>query len=341
MAKIKVSVKDKNTLELQEDAHKGDVIDLSQLCAADVSAVSESVKAAARKEVEQDIEKGIQEKIENAKLKLEKELNAKHQDEITKLQVENNKLNIVIDALENHKLKLNVKLLGETLEKHCDIAFEQIRMALPSNVEYGKDTNAAEGSMGDRIYREFDTDGNEILSIMFEMKNEADGTKTKHKNEDFFKELDKDRTQKKCEYAVLVSLLEKDNPIYDGMYTVPQIKYKDMFVIRPQDFTNIIMWLRNVSVKLSGSRHEIMVIKQRNLDFAEIDNNFNVVREKFKKHYSAASEKFSKSIEEIDKMIRGLEKIKESLLGSDKQLRYASEDLEDLTVKKLITNQTA
>ena len=243
-----------------------------------------------------------------------------------------------IDLLKDMRLKQSTKMLGETLEKHCDLAFEQIRLALPETVQFGKDTIATEGSLGDRIYREFDSDGNEVLSIMFEMKNEADETKTKHKNEDFLKELDKDRNQKKCEYAVLVSLLEKDNDMYDGIYTVPPTKYKDMFIVRPQDFTKIIMWLRGVNSKIAATRTELAVVRNYNIDVANFEAKFNEVRDKFGKHYNAAITKHNSAVEEIDKIIKELTKMREFLTGSDRQLKLALDDLDDLTVKKLAKN---
>lgn len=243
-----------------------------------------------------------------------------------------------IDLLKDMRLKQSTKMLGETLEKHCDLAFEQIRLALPETVQFGKDTDAKEGSMGDRIYREFDSEGNEILSIMFEMKNEADETKTKHKNEDFFKELDKDRNQKKCEYAVLVSLLEKDNDMYDGIYTVPPTKYRDMFVVRPQDFTKIIMWLRGVSAKIASTRTELEMVRNYNIDVSNFEMKFNDVRDKFAKHYSTAVDKHNSAVEEIDKIIKQLMKMRDFLTGSDRQLKLALNDLDDLTVKKLAKN---
>ena len=243
-----------------------------------------------------------------------------------------------IDLLKDMRLKQSTKMLGETLEKHCDLAFEQIRLALPETIQFGKDTDAKEGSLGDRIYREFDNDGNEILSIMFEMKNEADETKTKHKNEDFLKELDKDRNQKKCEYAVLVSLLEKDNDMYDGIYTVPPTKYKDMFVVRPQDFTKIIMWLRGVNTKIASTRKELAIVRNYNVDVANFEARFDEVRDKFGKHYISAIEKHNSAVDEIDKIIKELTKMRDFLTGSDRQLKLALNDLDDLTVKKLAKN---
>ena len=243
-----------------------------------------------------------------------------------------------IDLLKDMRLKQSTKMLGETLEKHCDLAFEQIRLALPETIQFGKDTDAKEGSLGDRIYREFDDEGNEVLSIMFEMKNEADETKTKHKNEDFLRELDKDRNQKKCEYAVLVSLLEKDNDMYDGIYTVPPTKYKDMFVVRPQDFTKIIMWLRGVNTKIASTRKELAIVRNYNVDVANFEARFDEVRDKFGKHYISAIEKHNSAVEEIDKIIKELTKMRDFLTGSDRQLKLALNDLDDLTVKKLAKN---
>ena len=281
-------------------------------------------------------------KLEDEKKTIEENTKNKMLLEFT--EIENNyKSEIItkdkeIDLLKDMRLKQSTKMLGETLEKHCDLAFEQIRLALPETVQFGKDTDAKEGSMGDRIYREFDNEGNEILSIMFEMKNEADETKTKHKNEDFFKELDKDRNQKKCEYAVLVSLLEKDNDMYDGIYTVPPTKYRDMFVVRPQDFTKIIMWLRGVNAKIAATRTELEVVRNYNIDVSNFEMKFNEVRDKFGKHYNAAITKHNSAVDEIDKIIKQLTKMREFLTGSDRQLKLALNDLDDLTVKKLAKN---
>ena len=281
-------------------------------------------------------------KLEDEKKTIEENTKNKMLLEFT--EIENNyKSEIItkdkeIDLLKDMRLKQSTKMLGETLEKHCDLAFEQIRLALPETVQFGKDTDAKEGSMGDRIYREFDNEGNEILSIMFEMKNEADETKTKHKNEDFFKELDKDRNQKKCEYAVLVSLLEKDNDMYDGIYTVPPTKYRDMFVVRPQDFTKIIMWLRGVNAKIAATRTELEVVRNYNIDVSNFEMKFNEVRDKFGKHYIAAVDKHNSAVDEIDKIIKQLTKMREFLTGSDRQLKLALNDLDDLTVKKLEKN---
>lgn len=281
-------------------------------------------------------------KLEDEKKTIEENTKNKMLLEFT--EIENNyKSEIItkdkeIDLLKDMRLKQSTKMLGETLEKHCDLAFEQIRLALPETVQFGKDTDAKEGSMGDRIYREFDNEGNEILSIMFEMKNEADETKTKHKNEDFFKELDKDRNQKKCEYAVLVSLLEKDNDMYDGIYTVPPTKYRDMFVVRPQDFTKIIMWLRGVNAKIAATRTELEVVRNYNIDVSNFEMKFNEVRDKFGKHYIAAVDKHNSAVDEIDKIIKQLTKMREFLTGSDRQLKLALNDLDDLTVEKLAKN---
>ena len=274
---------------------------------------------------------------ENTKNKMLLEFTEKENEYKAELSTKNKE----IDLLKDMRLKQSTKMLGETLEKHCDIAFEQIRMALPETVQFGKDTKATEGSLGDRIYREFDSEGNEVLSIMFEMKNEADETKTKHKNEDFLKELDKDRNQKKCEYAVLVSLLEKDNDMYDGIYTVPSSKYKDMFIIRPQDFTKIIMWLRKVCEKIASTRTELAVVRNYNVDVANFEEKFNEVRDKFGKHYISAVNKHNSAIDEIDKTIKNLMKMRDFLTGSDKQLKLALNDLDDLTVKKLAKNSPA
>jgi len=385
MAIIKVLIKDKNTLELQENAVKGDLIDLGGLGTVDVSSVTEAMKTAARKEIESESILAKEKEVEAALLRQSKEFEEKRRDLELKLQARETEVKISLErqrAQENQKaleikqavtdiqtelkikesqlkeqferelktkdeqisyykdlkLKQNSKMLGETVERHCHLAFEQVRGLLPASVKFGKDTDASEGSMGDRIYREFDENNNEVLSIMFEMKNEGDETKTKQTNEQFFKELDKDRTQKKCEYAVLVTMLEKDNELYDSLYTVPEGLYKDMFVIRPQSFVKIIMWLRHVSRKLSSSRTELLAIKQRDIDYAEWDNNLEIVKNKFSKHVTSAGEKFKDAIEYIDKTIKNLENTKAALLGTDKQLQLATGDLDEFAAKKLAKN---
>ena len=238
---------------------------------------------------------------------------------------------------KDFKAKQSTKMIGESLEQHCNIEFNRLR-PLFKNAYFEKDNDVKTGSKGDFIFRDFDDDGNEIVSIMFEMKNEADKTATKHKNEDFFKELDKDRRQKNCEYAVLVSLLEIDNDYYnDGIIDVSHL-YEKMYVIRPQFFIPLITLIRNLASKSLEYRKELENIKAQNIDITNFEERMNTFKEAFGKNYRLASEKFQKAIDEIDKTIDHLQKTKEALLSSENNLRLANNKAEDLTIKKLTAN---
>ena len=238
---------------------------------------------------------------------------------------------------KDFKAKQSTKMIGESLEQHCSIEFNRLR-PLFKNAYFDKDNDAKTGSKGDFIFRDYDDDGNEIVSIMFEMKNEADTTATKHKNEDFFKELDKDRKEKKCEYAVLVSLLESDNDYYnDGIVDVSHL-YEKMYVIRPQFFIPLITLIRNLANKSLEYRKELELIKNQNIDITHFEENINAFKEGFGRNYRLASERFAKAIEEIDKTIDHLQKTKEHLLKTDDNLRLANNKAEDLSIKKLAHN---
>ena len=235
------------------------------------------------------------------------------------------------------KAKQSTKMIGESLEQHCSIEFNRLR-PLFKNAYFDKDNDARTGSKGDFIFRDFDDEGNEIVSIMFEMKNEADTTATKHKNEDFFKELDKDRKEKKCEYAVLVTLLEADNDYYnDGIVDVSHL-YDKMYVIRPQFFIPLITLIRNLANKSLEYKKELEIIKNQNIDITHFEENINPFKEGFGRNYRLASERFAKAIEEIDKTIDHLQKTKEHLLKTDDNLRLANNKAEDLSIKKLAHN---
>ena len=240
---------------------------------------------------------------------------------------------------KDFKAKQSTKMIGESLEQHCSIEFNRLR-PLFKNAYFDKDNDARTGSKGDFIFRDYDDDGNEIVSIMFEMKNEADTTATKHKNEDFFKELDKDRKEKKCEYAVLVSLLESDNDYYnDGIVDVSHL-YEKMYVIRPQFFIPLITLIRNLANKSLEYRKELELIKNQNIDITHFEENINAFKEGFGRNYRLASERFAKAIEEIDKTIDHLQKTKEHLLKTDDNLRLANNKAEDLSIKKLAHNNS-
>ena len=233
------------------------------------------------------------------------------------------------------KTKMSTKMVGETLEQHCEIEFNKLRATAFQNAYFEKDNDARTGSKGDYIFRETTTDGIEFISIMFEMKNEMDTTATKHKNEDFLKELDKDRQEKNCEYAVLVSLLEADNELYNTGIVDMSHKYPKMYVIRPQFFISMITLLRNAALNSVQYRRQLSDYKNQNIDISHFEEDMNDFKEKFGRNYQLASDKFKKAIEEIDKTIKSLQKMKDNLLSSENYLRLANNDTEDLSIKKL------
>jgi hypothetical protein len=233
------------------------------------------------------------------------------------------------------KLKLSTKMVGETLEQHCETEFNKLRATAFQNAYFEKDNDSKTGSKGDFIYRETDQAGNEIISIMFEMKNEGDGTATKKRNEDFLRELDKDRTEKKCEYAVLVSLLEADNELYNSGIVDVSHRFSKMYVVRPQFFIPIITLLRNAAMNSLEYKAELALVKSQNIDITNFEDNINKFKEGFAKNYDLASRKFKTAIEEIDKTIDHLQKTKDALLSSENNLRLANNKAEDLTIKRL------
>src|SRR3989338_1062722 len=233
------------------------------------------------------------------------------------------------------KQKLSTKMVGETLEQHCEIEFNKLRATAFQKAYFEKDNDSRSGSKGDFIYRESDEAGNEIISIMFEMKNEGDETATKKKNEDFFKELDKDRTEKKCEYAVLVSLLEIENEFYNQGIVDVSHKFDKMYVVRPQFFIPIITLLRNAAMNSMQYKAELSLIRSQNVDITNFEEKINTFNEGFAKNYELASRKFKTAIDEIDKTITHLQKTKDALLSSENNLRLANNKADDLTIKKL------
>ncbi len=242
---------------------------------------------------------------------------------------------VEIGYYKDFKARQSTKMIGESLEQHCEIEFNKLRPTAFRNAYFEKDNDARSGSKGDYIYRESSEDGVEFISIMFEMKNEMDTTATKHKNEDFFKELDKDRKEKKCEYAVLVSLLESDNELYNGGIVDVSYRYPKMYVIRPQFFIPLISILRNAALNSLEYRNQISVMQNQNIDISNFEEEMNKFKEGFGRNYRLASEKFKKAIDEIDQTIKHLEKTKEALLSSENNLRLANNKAEDLTIKKL------
>ena len=243
-----------------------------------------------------------------------------------------------IERYKDFKLRQSTKMVGESLEQHCEIEFNKLRATGFRNAYFEKDNDARTGSKGDYIYREADEDGTEFISIMFEMKNEMDATATKKKNEDFFKELDKDRREKNCEYAVLVSMLESENELYNTGIVDVSYRYPKMYVIRPQFFIPIITLLRNAAQNSLEYRKELSVIKTQNIDISNFENDLNEFKDKFSRNYRLASEKFKKAIEEIDKTIDHLQKTKEALMSSENNLRLANNKAEDLSIKRLTRN---
>ena len=233
------------------------------------------------------------------------------------------------------KQKRSTKMLGETLELHCEIEFNKLRATGFQKAYFEKDNNSRLGSKGDYIYREIDEFGNEIISIMFEMKNQSDETASKKKNEEFLRELDKDRNEKKCEYAILVTLLEADNDLYNAGIVDVSYKYEKMYVIRPQFFIPIITLLRNAAMNSMKAKAELAFVKSQNVDITNFEENINSFKEGFAKNYELASRKFKTAIEEIDKTIDHLQKTKDALLSSENNLRLANNKAEDLTIKKL------
>lgn len=401
MKTLKVSIQDENTLMLQEDGQKGDLIDLKSIHETDIdkttiSSVIKSIKmnefnAQLQKELANvEKQKALEAQLESQKIKdqAKSELTQKEQEiaalntkleaiarqaesdaklqamqeqrqieekfrqelaaketEISEIkhkkELEEEKLKEQIRAsetalisLKEMRTKMSTKMIGESLEIHCENEFNRIRPIAFPNASFEKDNKVSKsGSKGDYIYRENDDDGNEILSIMFEMKNEADTTATKHKNKDFFKELDKDRREKNCEYAVLVSLLEKDNEFYDDIITVHE--YPNMYAVRPQHFITIIGFLRQGNLKSQALRRQIQILNNQNVDVTNFENNMNAFKDAFSRNYNLASTQFSKAIDEIDKTIDHLNKVKENLLKSDNNLRLANNKATDLSIKKL------
>ena len=229
-------------------------------------------------------------------------------------------------------------MVGETLEQHCETEFNRLRSTGFQNAYFEKDNDARTGSKGDYIFRECTEDGVEFISIMFEMKNEMDTTATKHKNEDFFRELDKDRNEKGCEYAVLVSLLESESELYNSGIVDVSHKYPKMYVIRPQFFIPMITLLRNAAMNSIEYRTQLAEMRNQNIDISRFEDEMNDFKEKFAKNYDLASRKFKTAIEEIDKTITHLQKTKDALLSSENNLRLANNKAEDLSIKKLTRN---
>ncbi len=333
-----IELKAKNELEITEHLTKKET-EIAKMQAKIEQAEIESKLTVA--EAIQKIEKERDELANNLKNKetetqlLEKSLNEKFyaelktKDDIIKLKDEE------IVLRKEMKLKLSTKMLGETLEQHCETEFNKLRATAFQRAYFEKDNDSRSGSKGDYIYKETDESGNEIISIMFEMKNESDETATKKRNEDFFKELDKDRNEKKCEYAVLVSLLEVESEYYNTGIVDVSHKFNKMYVVRPQFFIPIITLLRNAAMNSIQYKAELALVRSQNIDITNFEEEINTFKEGFARNYDLASRKFKTAIEEIDKTIDHLQKTKDALLSSDNNLRLANQKAEDLSIKKL------
>ncbi len=267
----------------------------------------------------------IQKELSERSIKMRYEIQLKERDDL-------------IERLRDMKIKLSTKMVGESLEQHCENEFNRIRATAFPNAYFDKDNDASFGSKGDYIFRESDSEGNEIVSIMFEMKNECDETSSKKKNEDFLKELNKDRIEKNCEYAVLVSLLESDNDLFNSGIVDFSYRYPKMYVVRPQCFLPIISLLRNASLKALEYKSELAYIKEQNIDITNFENSLELFKDSFGKNYSLASKRFETAIMEIDKSINHLQKTKDALLGADRNLRLANDKAQDVSVKRLTRN---
>ena len=291
----------------------------------------------------------IQQKLDKLKNELDTQVGrAKQNEETIKMQAKLREASLVskyegemkfkdeeIERLKDMKVRLSTKMVGETLEQHCQTEFNRLRATAFKDAYFEKDNDARTGSKGDYIYRENDENGNEIISIMFEMKNENETTATKHKNEDFFKELDKDRKEKKCEYAVLVTMLEADSELYNTGIVDVSYKYNKMYVIRPQFFIPMITLLRNAALNAQAYRAELAAVRAQNIDISKFEENMEAFKAGFARNYDLASRKFKEAIDSIDKTISQLQKTKDALLSSENNLRLANDKASDLTIKKL------
>ena len=278
------------------------------------------------------------EKIKNTLDKVELQRELSERSIKMKYEIQIKEREDVIERLRDMKMRLSTKMVGESLEQHCETEFNRLRASAFPNSYFEKDNDTSFGSKGDYIFRDKDDEGNEIVSIMFEMKNECDSTSTKKKNEDFLKELNKDRIEKNCEYAVLVSLLESDNDLFNSGIVDFSHRYPKMYVVRPQCFLPIISLLRNASMKALDYKSELETIKEQNIDITNFENSLELFKDSFGKNYSLASKRFETAISEIDKSINHLQKTKDALLGADRNLRLANDKAQEVTVKRLTRN---
>lgn len=330
--KIEMEAKESEIKLKSQEAHEKEIQKLkSQL----EKATDKTAKLQAQLDSSEDKKKiavmeAVQ-KVEEERRDLESQLT--HEKDKGKLLLEQKDEQIAY--YKDLKTKMSTKMVGETLEQHCEIQFNQLRATAFRNAYFEKDNDVKSGSKGDYIYRETDENGVELISIMFEMKNEMDETATKHKNEDFYKELDKDRKQKNCEYAVLVSMLESDNELFNAGIVDVSYKYEKMYVVRPQCFIPIITLLRNAAMNAMEYKQELAVVRNQNIDISNFEENLMNFKNDFSRNYEIAHSHFDKAVDEIDKTIQHLEKVKKELLGSDNQLRIANNKVDEVSIKKL------
>lgn len=300
----------------------------ARLQTADAAHELNIAKAVSEMQQERDALKSQLEQAEMAKKLSEQSLKERYEIQLKDRDA-------AIERLRDMKARLSTKMVGETLEQHCETEFNRLRATAFARAYFEKDNDASGGSKGDFIFREQDESGAEIVSIMFEMKNENETTATKKKNEDFLKELDRDRNEKKCEYAVLVSLLEPDSELYNGGIVDVSHRYPKMYVIRPQFFIPMITLLRNAALNAAQYKAELALVKAQNVDITNFENQLEAFKTAFGKNYDLASRRFQTAIDEIDKSIDHLQKTRDALLGADRNLRLANDKAQDVTIKKL------
>ncbi len=288
-------------------------------------AIAKAVADAEREKV------SVKSKLDQAELKAELATKSLEEKYLTQIKDRDD----AIERLKDMKAKLSTKMVGESLEKHCEVEFNKIRATAFPRAHFEKDNDARTGSKGDFIFKDFDESGTEIVSIMFEMKNESDTTATKKKNEDFLKELDKDRTEKNCEYAILVSLLEAEDELYNSGIVDVSYRFPKMYVVRPQFFIPIITLLRNAALGALEYKSELELVRAQNFDITTFETDLESFKSAFSKNYDLASRRFQTAIAEIDKSIDHLQKTKDALLGTDRNLRLANDKAQDISVKKL------
>ncbi len=325
-------VKNRQNLTILEEKHKNELLDKQRNLEKEIDELKNKIKLN-ESEKELEIQKAISSKDHEID-KLKNDLLNQKNEEARKLKEKEEEVSYYRDL----KTRMSTKLVGETLEQHCQIQFNQIRMSAFPDAYFEKDNDAKSGSKGDFIFREKTKEGAELISIMFEMKNENDETATKHKNEDFFKELDKDRNEKNCEYAVLVSMLEPDNELYNAGIVDVSYRYKKMYVVRPQCFIPIISLLRNAALNAAEAKNELMLVRNENIDITNFEQELNDQQQLVARNYELAKDHFTTAIEEIDKTIDHLQKVRKELVGSEKNLRIANDKVQNLSIKSLTKN---